>query len=220
MRSRRSAPVGGGSDQNASDSLEEAAQLQKQADAHIDARQFREATDKTQRALELRRKHLGDTHPDVAYSLNRLGILAYYQGDYTRAETLVQDALRIREATLGANHLAVAESLSDLASMLLVRGDYVRPEPLYQRALAIYEKAPAAKRATTILSFSSPVCSIIWRSCITGGLTMNVPSRNTCRRSRSRNAPGDRMIRPSLTPPPTWVRCITHQPSTTRRCRC
>src|SRR5688500_14304828 len=52
---QRSAPVGVGSDQNPSDSLEEAARLQKQADAHIDARQFREATDKTQRALELRR---------------------------------------------------------------------------------------------------------------------------------------------------------------------
>ncbi len=127
------------SGQSSSAPLEEASRLQKEADAHIDARQFKEATGKTERALELRRTHLSANHPDVAYSLNRLGVLAYYQGDYARAEMLIRDALRMREATLGADHLAVAESLTDLASMFLVRGDYVRPEPLYQRALGIYE---------------------------------------------------------------------------------
>ena len=141
------------SGQSSSAPLEEASRLQKEADAHIDARQFRDATEKTQRALELRRQHLGENHPDVAYSINRLGILAYYQGDYTRAEMLIRDALRIREATLGADDFAVAESLNDLASMFLVRGDYVRPEPLYQRALSIYQKAasdqPSARRHTT-----------------------------------------------------------------------
>ena len=142
---QQAAPPVVGADQSVSDSLAEASRLQKEADTHIDARQFREATEKTQRALDLRRKHLGENHSDVAYSINRLGILAYYQGDYTRAETLIRDALRIREATLGPDDFAVAESLSDLASMFLVRGDYVRPEPLYQRALSIYEKAASGQ---------------------------------------------------------------------------
>jgi CHAT domain-containing protein/Tfp pilus assembly protein PilF len=127
--------------------LEEASRLQKEADAHIDARQFKEATAKTERALELRRTHLGVNHPDVAYSLNRLGILAYYRGDYGRAEMLIGDALRMREATLGADHVAVAQSLNDLAAMFLVRGDYVRPEPLFQRALGIYEKQNEVERS-------------------------------------------------------------------------
>src|SRR6185436_5374955 len=132
-------------DPSSSNALAEASRLQKEADTHIDAGQFRDATEKTQRALDLRRQHLGENHADVAYSINRLGTLAYYQGDYTRAEMLIRDALRIREATLGPDDFAVAESLNDLASMFLVRGDYVGPEPLYQRALSIYQKAASGQ---------------------------------------------------------------------------
>jgi CHAT domain-containing protein/tetratricopeptide (TPR) repeat protein len=140
---QQSVPADSVSEQTESASLEEAARLQKEADGHIDRQQYRDAADKTQRALEIRRQRLGEMHPDVAYSVNRMGRVAYYQGDYSRAETLFGDALRIREGTLGPENVAVAESLSDLASIFLRRGDYVRPEPLYQRALAIYQKAAA-----------------------------------------------------------------------------
>jgi CHAT domain-containing protein/TolA-binding protein len=129
--------------------LEEATRLQQEADRHIDARQFKEAAEKTERALALRKQHLGEMHPDVAYSLGRLALAAYYEGDYARAEALARDTLRIREATLGPEHLDVAESLSDLASFVLVRGDYVQPEQLYQRALAIYERASAGSQRPT-----------------------------------------------------------------------
>ena len=63
-------------DPSNSDALAEASRLQKEADTHIDARQFRDATEKTQRALDLRRQHLGENHSDVAYSISRLGTLA------------------------------------------------------------------------------------------------------------------------------------------------
>jgi CHAT domain-containing protein/tetratricopeptide (TPR) repeat protein len=120
--------------------LEEAARLQQEADKHIDAKQFKDAAEKTKQALALRREHLGEMDPAVAYSIGRLAVIAYYQADYAGAETFARDALRIRVAALGPDHLDVAESLSDLASFVLVRGDYVQPENLYQRALAIYEK--------------------------------------------------------------------------------
>ena len=128
------------SPQSVASSLDEATRLQQEADVHVGASQLKEAGEKTEQALAIRRQHLGDMHPDVAYSLSQLGTIAYGQGQYDRAETLISDALKIREATLGPNHLDVAESLDNLASMLLIRGDYVRPDPLYQRALAIYEK--------------------------------------------------------------------------------
>ena len=120
--------------------LDEAKRLQQEAEGHISARQFKEAAEKLERALSIRRQALGESHPDVAQSLSRLGIVAYYLGDYARAEQLAQNALKIREATLGAGDVAVADSLSDLGSVFQVRGDFVRPEPLYQRALAIYDK--------------------------------------------------------------------------------
>src|SRR4051794_865513 len=54
--------------QSASSSLEEATQLQADADQLIEKRQFESATEKTARALAIRRLVLGGTHPDVAYS--------------------------------------------------------------------------------------------------------------------------------------------------------
>jgi CHAT domain-containing protein/Tfp pilus assembly protein PilF len=123
--------------------LEQARALQAEADRQLDAKQFRDALEKTERALAIRRRLLGAMHADVAYSTSRLGTIAYSQGQYERAEALMSEALRIRRATLGPNHLDVAESLNDLASILLVRGEYVRPEPLYQEALGIYERSLA-----------------------------------------------------------------------------
>ncbi len=125
-------------------SLDQARQLQAEAERHVTNRQYQEAAEKTERALALRRQQLGERHPDVAHSIGRLGIIAYYQGDYARAEKFATDALAIREAALPPDHLDLAESLGDLATMLMVRGDYVRPEPLFLRAQAIYEKAPTA----------------------------------------------------------------------------
>ena len=122
---------------------EEATRLQREGEAHIDARQFKEATDKLERALAIRRQTYGETHSAVAESIAKLGIVAYYLGDYARAEQQLQTALTIREATLSAGDVLIAESLSDSASVYQVRGDYVRPEPLYQRALTIYEKITA-----------------------------------------------------------------------------
>ena len=143
---RRAAATGAGfcPPQSLASSLEKAKRLQQEADAHLEARQLKEAAEKTVQALDIRRQYLGEVHPDVAYSMSQLGTIAYGQGQYDRAETLISDALKIREATLGPNHLDVAESLDNLASILLVRGDYVRPDPLYQRALTIYEKALAS----------------------------------------------------------------------------
>jgi CHAT domain-containing protein/tetratricopeptide (TPR) repeat protein len=128
--------------------LEEAGRLQKEADAHLDARQLKEAAEKTEQALAIRRQHLGEMHPDVAYSMGQLAAIAYAQGRYDRAETLFRDALRIRKAMLGPNDLDVADSLENLATILLARGDYVQPDALYQEALAIYENASRAQTAS------------------------------------------------------------------------
>src|SRR4030095_3050649 len=59
---------------------EQAAQLYVEAERLIDGRQFKDAVEKAERALELRRQHLGERHPDVAQSLEQLGLLAYTLG--------------------------------------------------------------------------------------------------------------------------------------------
>ena len=128
---------------SAAAALEQARQLQMDADRQVGAGQLAEAAAKTEQALAIRRPLLGDMHPDVAYSIHRRGIIAFSQGRYDDAEAGVSEALTIRRATLGPNHPDVAQSLNDLASILQRRGDYVRPEPMYQEALRIYQQTLA-----------------------------------------------------------------------------
>ncbi len=54
--------------------------------------------------MELRKRLLGEEHPDVASSLNNLAGLYKSQGKYTEAEPLYQQALELCEQVLGSNH--------------------------------------------------------------------------------------------------------------------
>jgi tetratricopeptide (TPR) repeat protein len=68
-------------------------------------------------ALELRKRLLGDNHPDVATSLNNLAGLYESQGRYDEAETILHRALEIYQQVLGDNHpntLTVCENLAQL----------------------------------------------------------------------------------------------------------
>jgi tetratricopeptide (TPR) repeat protein len=55
-------------------------------------------------ALELRKRLLGEDHPDVATSLNNLALLYESQGRYDQAEPLYLQALNICERRLGLDH--------------------------------------------------------------------------------------------------------------------
>ncbi|MFN5971689.1 MAG: tetratricopeptide repeat protein, partial [Microcystis sp.] len=68
-------------------------------------------------ALKLRKRLLGENHPNVAYSLNNLALLYYSQGRYLEAEPLFLQALAIAEQALGENHpntVKIRESLQKM----------------------------------------------------------------------------------------------------------
>ncbi|MBD2297543.1 tetratricopeptide repeat protein [Nostoc sp. FACHB-190] len=91
-------------------------------------------------ALALRRKLLGEEHPDVALSLNNLALLYNSQGRYSEAEPLFIQALALRRKLLGEEHSNVASSLSNLANLYHSQGRYSEAEPLYIQALALRRK--------------------------------------------------------------------------------
>lgn len=55
-------------------------------------------------ALELRKRIMGENHPDYAQSLFWLSYLYKSQGKYDEAELLYTQALEIYEQRLGINH--------------------------------------------------------------------------------------------------------------------
>ena len=66
----------------------------------------------------MRKKLLGETHPDVAGSLTGLAAVLRDEGKPAEAEPLVREALAIRRELFGSEHPAVAGSLNTLGGLL------------------------------------------------------------------------------------------------------
>ncbi|KAF0243610.1 MAG: peptidase-like protein, partial [bacterium] len=91
-------------------------------------------------ALDIRRKALGDNHPDTANSIHSLALFYSKKGDYSKAESLLIQALDILRKALGDNHPDTASSINNLALLYYNKGDYAKAEPLYIQTLDIYRK--------------------------------------------------------------------------------
>ena len=99
--------------------------------------QYDKAQPLLERALAMRRALLGETHLDVAASLNNLALVLKAKGSYEAAESFFREALAMRQDLLGAEHPDVAASLNNLGMVLHDRGDYEAAEPLYRASLAM-----------------------------------------------------------------------------------
>jgi tetratricopeptide (TPR) repeat protein len=75
--------------------------------------------------------------PELADSLDRLGLLYYKQGRYLEAEPLLQKALTLKQTLLGSDHLDVANNLNNLANLYVLQGRYSKAEPIYLQSLEI-----------------------------------------------------------------------------------
>lgn len=105
-------------------------------------------------ALKIRKNNLGENHPDVAESLNNLGMLYVEHDNYEEAEEFLQKALEIRKSNYGKKHSKFAESLNNLAYFYGKRhsysksrkwyadtnpDDYNEAERLYLETLSLYQ---------------------------------------------------------------------------------
>jgi serine/threonine-protein kinase len=102
-----------------------------------DLGRYDEARPLLERALETRRRVLGDSHPAVAESLVDLGALLAQRGDRPRAEKLYREALALSERTRGRESLEAARALLGLAEVLHRRLSYEESEAAAREALAI-----------------------------------------------------------------------------------
>ncbi|MEG3440445.1 tetratricopeptide repeat protein, partial [Pannus brasiliensis CCIBt3594] len=69
---------------------------------------YGEAEPLYRQALEMRKRLLGEEHPDVATSLNNLAYLYRETGRYGEAEPLYRQALEMGKRLLGEEHPSVA----------------------------------------------------------------------------------------------------------------
>ncbi|XP_023932198.1 nephrocystin-3-like [Lingula anatina] len=89
------------------------------------------------KALKLEDLTMNADSPELARTLNELGVLYYLQNNQEAAESFFKKSLAMREAVLGSSHTDVAQSLYNLAGLYTDRKQYDLAEPLYERALHI-----------------------------------------------------------------------------------
>ncbi len=106
-------------------------------------------------ALAMRKRLLGEEHPDVALSLNNLAALYKNQGRYSDAEPLYIDALAMKKRLLGEEHPSVALSLNNLALLYDNQGRYSDAEPLYIDALAMNKRLLGEEHPAVALSLNN-----------------------------------------------------------------
>jgi tetratricopeptide (TPR) repeat protein len=100
----------------------------------------------------VRRKLLGDKHPDVALSLSNLANALDGQGKHVEAEELHRQDLALSRELLGDEHPHTGTSYGNLAICLHNQRRYADADPSYRRALAIREKVFGKDHPQTALS--------------------------------------------------------------------
>jgi CHAT domain-containing protein/Tfp pilus assembly protein PilF len=137
------------------DKLAEAEKLTQQVIQLYQQGKYNEAIPLAEQALAIRKKVLGDNHPDTATSLNNLAELYRVQGRYSEAEPLYKQALAIIKQQLGDNHPSTATSLNNLAFLYQSQGRYSEAEPLYKQALAISKQQLGDNHPLTVAILNS-----------------------------------------------------------------
>ncbi len=87
-----------------------------------------------ERALAIRRMHLGEDDPATLTSQDQLGVLCWYQSRYAEAEALLDPALQRRRRVLGHEHPDTLMSMAHLAAVYRDRARYAEGNALLREA--------------------------------------------------------------------------------------
>ena len=91
--------------------------------------------------LAIFRKSLPPDHPDIAQSLNNLGMVQSELREYPTAKQSHEQALAIRRKSLPPDHPDIAYSLNNLGMVQYALRDYAAAKQSYEQALAILRKS-------------------------------------------------------------------------------
>jgi hypothetical protein len=89
------------------------------------------------RVMEVRRRVLGQQHPDTLISMNNLGLLYTLQSTFARAEPLLVETLELRRRILGQEHPDTLISMNNLGLLYTYEHKDENAEPIYLEALEL-----------------------------------------------------------------------------------
>ena len=99
---------------------------------------FEEAIPLQERALETRRRVLGDKNELTLFSINEMASLLRDMGKYSEAELLAREAFEKCQLVLGDDHPSTIGASGNLAVLLFLQGNLEEAEPLAREAMEKY----------------------------------------------------------------------------------
>ncbi|MBS1911157.1 MAG: tetratricopeptide repeat protein [Bacteroidetes bacterium] len=96
-----------------------------------------EAIESSRRALAVRRRTLGEYHPDVARNMADLGALLYAVGRFTEAEEELQQALALCNAHVAREPLLMAMIFNTLGAVRTATGEHQAAHAFFSQALEL-----------------------------------------------------------------------------------
>ncbi|MFP8877606.1 MAG: serine/threonine-protein kinase, partial [Myxococcota bacterium] len=108
-----------------------------------------------ERALDLRREHLGEEHPGTLAAMNNLGALHKAQGKYDLALRFYEKVLDVRQRALGEDHPNTLSAMNNLGALYKAQGKYGLALPLFEKALEGERRVLGEEHPDTLLSMNN-----------------------------------------------------------------
>lgn len=119
------------------------------------------AKDYYRQALEIRRRVLGDSHPNLESALLPLGALTFGYGEYDEAISYYEEAIELQRQTLPANHPRIAHSLFQLSMAHDQLGDQETRLRLLRECREIYlQSEPGGSDYVSSVELSLAECLV------------------------------------------------------------
>ncbi len=113
---------------------------------------YPEAERQVERALELRRQALGETHADTLKTMGSLTQIYGMQAKFVQAESLNVKALQIQRRVLGEEHPETLSSMDNLGSIYRRQGKYAEAETLFTKSLETRRRLSGDENPETLLT--------------------------------------------------------------------
>jgi len=111
---------------------------------------YAQALPHVERAIELRRRALGDSHPDTLSSMNLLGSVYLSDGKLAQAESLLVPAMERLNTTRGADNPQTLAAVVKVGQLYHEQAKHADAERLLEMAHQGYERARGAARSEAL----------------------------------------------------------------------
>ena len=125
------------------------------ANSYADLGLYRDAQHQMERALDLRRRRLGPTHPDTLNTMKQLARYVLSQGNYEQAEALYSRILPVESQVLGAEHPRRLITFQELGYLYVNEGKYAQAEALFTKVLGVRRRTLRADDPLILASLES-----------------------------------------------------------------